>query len=173
MKKYEKNEMTLSVGIMIGIIVVAYIFLWATVQSTEERMEQLDPQSYDMEAICTEKTGHYLICNEGKDRMYVYDDVEVYIKQIDTVVKENGDLVTSVTYLASSIQELERTIDANQQVPLLLWLTKQGQIDVIMMVETTFTSYDLADYGKNVTKLWDKSLYLMKSVFYDKISSDE
>ncbi|MBR5316168.1 MAG: hypothetical protein IKU44_05190 [Firmicutes bacterium] len=169
MKNFQKNEMSRTIGIMIIIILIGYIYLWATSQSVEDRIEELDPKSYDVETVCNKKAGHYIICNDGNDSMYVYDDVNVYLKQVDIVIKDNGDAVTSVTYNTSTIDKIEEALEESGPITLLLWLTNQGQIHTIMIVETSFTSYELMSYGENLATFWDKTLYLMKSTFYDKI----
>lgn len=135
-----KTDMRVIVGLMIAVIVAGGLFLWTQDKSEEEILGSLNPESFDVETTCVRKEGQYLICNEGHDTFFVYDDVEVYVKNVDTVVKENGDEVTSTTYETSSLAKMEKTIEKNGSALLHLWLTEQGQIETIMVVESTFTN---------------------------------
>lgn len=139
-----KTNMRWIVGAMIAIIAACSVFLWVQGQGDEDILNGLDPESFDVEITCMDKKGQYLICNEGQDTVLVYDDVEVYVKKVDTLVKENGDETTTTTYKNSSFSKLEKSLQKGESVLLHLWLTEQGQIETIMMVETSFTDNNLS-----------------------------
>lgn len=135
-----KTDMKVIVGVMIAVILAGGLFLWGQGRSEEEILQSLDPESYDVELTCIEKDGQHLVCNEGQDTFLLYDDVQVYVKKMDTVVKENGDEITTTTYKTSSTGKLEKALEKRGSVLLHLWLTEQGQIESLMMVETSFTN---------------------------------
>lgn len=135
-----KTDMKVIIGVMIAVIVAGGLFLWSQGTSGDEVLQSMDPESYDVELTCNQKDGEYLICNEGRDTFFLYDDVDYYVKKVDTVVKENGDEITATTYNTSSVSKLEKALEKNGSVLLHLWLTDHGQIESLMMVETSFTN---------------------------------
>ncbi len=179
-----KTDMKVIVGVMIAVILAGGLFLWSQEKTADEILQSMDPESYDMEATCSEKDGQYLICNDGKVTLFLYDDIDVYVKKIDTVVKENGDEITTTTYKTSSVSNLEKALEKNDAVLLHLWLTDHGQIESLMMVETSFTNHnetlknleglDPSSYhGTNVVLSVDKKGMKLAPVNYTEAEKDK
>ncbi len=128
-----KKNLRVFVYLMIVVIAAAGVYLWAQNRGNEEILDGLDPESYDIEATCIGVEGNNLICNAGND-MYLYlDGTKVYLRNYDVEQKENGDEVTRISYKDFSLDDLRKEIKAKKEVPVYLWLTKNGKVKVIMV----------------------------------------
>ena len=133
-----KKNIRIFVYVMIAIVVAGGIYLWSLRDTGEDVLSGLDPGSYDVQATCVGVDGNNLICNGGGDIFLFLDGSSIFLQKSAAQIKENGDEETKVSYRKFSLEELVQTIEAKNEVPVLLWMTQNGKVKTIMVLEETF-----------------------------------
>ena len=122
--------------IMLVVLFAGAAYLFYTGHDDQGALKGIDPESYDIETTCTEIDGNTLTCNEGNDMYLVLSGTKVYKEKIKTTIEENGDAKTESTFSDIPASDLDKAIKNSGSVNLRLWMTPNGKIDCIMMVET-------------------------------------
>lgn len=133
-----KKNLRVVVYLMIVVIAAAGIYLWSQNQDEKEVLKNLDPENFDISASCSEIQDHILVCNAGNDEYLYLDGVKVYLQKSDTVIHENGDEEVKVTYKTYTMEEFQKDIEAKGDVPVALYLTANGKVKAIMVLEQSF-----------------------------------
>lgn len=126
------------VYLMIVILAASGIYLWSLGSGDRDVLDGIDPEGFDVEAVCTGVDGNLLLCNQGKDAYLFLDGTRVYRQKIKTEIKENGDEETKVSYKGASFEKLEDEIAENGEAHLHMWLTETGKVNAVMLIEKSF-----------------------------------
>lgn len=121
--------------IMLAVLFAGAAYLFYTGHDDQGALKGIDPESYDIETSCTEIDGNTLTCNEGNDMYLVLSGTKVYKQKIKTTISENGDVKTENIFSDITSSDLKKTIEDTGSVNLRLWMTPNGKIDCVMMVE--------------------------------------
>lgn len=129
------------VFIMIGVLLAGGIYIFNVGSKPEGKLNGIDPASYDISATCTEVDDNMLMCNEGNDMYLVLNDTDVGVEKSHIVINEDGDEKINVTYRESSMEDLKNAIEKNGTVSLNLWMTSNGKVEYILMLEESIDNY--------------------------------
>lgn len=139
-----KRSLRSIVYLMIVLAVAASIYLWSQGNAGEEILKGMDPESFDVETVCTKAEGNMLFCNGENDAYLYLDGTKVYKEKIKTEVKENGDEEIKVSYKNSSVAKLQKLIKDKGEAHLHIWLTKTGKVKAMTIVEKSFENNNVS-----------------------------
>ena len=138
------------VFVMIAVLLVGGIYIFNIGSKPEGKLKGIDPTSYDISATCTEVDDNMLLCNEGNDMYLVLNDTDVVVEKSHIVINEDGDEKISVSYRNSSMEDLKKAIEKEKSVSLNLWMTSNGKVEYILMLEESINNY-----SKTLSELGD------------------
>lgn len=122
------------ISIMIAVMLAGGIYLFASGHDKEEALRGIDPSSYDIVASCSQIDGNIIVCNEGNDHFLVLNGTAVYKDKVKSIIEKDGTVDIKHTYSESAVDELQKLVDEGPVI-LRLWMTPNGKIDCIMIVE--------------------------------------
>lgn len=126
------------IGVMIAVVIGGGVYLWKVGGSGDDILKKLDPASFDVSATCNKVDGNLLVCNKDNDTYLVLDGVKVYREKVQTVIDKDGNENKTVSYKNASLSEIESESKSSGNVSLKIWLTSNGKVKDIMIVEETY-----------------------------------
>ena len=136
-----KKNLRTMIYVMIAVLLAGGIYLWSESGNHRDVLNGLDPEGYDVEAMCSSFDGRMLICNAGNDTYLCLDDCRVYLRNYDVNIDENGDESVKVSYGAFSPEDLKKELSEKGEVPVYLWLTKGGKVYAMMAGRQTYQNH--------------------------------